>query len=221
MRDEGQLREGILALGRRVAETGLVVGAGGNISAHEDGSEEIIITPSGHNLAQLEAKELVVMTVEGERVRGDLTQSSESNMHLAAYRARPDASVVVHLHPTTSSLLHALGHPIRFLTIDHAYYLRRLAQVPYIASGTVELAEAAARKLSESNVILLRYHGSLIVADSFDLAFSRAANLEAAANATYRALLLGDADTVCPPEYLERVERIEQETGSYAYGQRR
>jgi hypothetical protein len=54
-------------------------------------------------------------------------------------------------------------------------------------------------------VVLLRQHGCLVVADSADLAFSGAINLDAAAEATYRARLLGDDSTACPPEFLEHV----------------
>ena len=127
-------------------------------------------------------------------------------MHLAAHRARPDAAFVVHAHPPKANVLAATGTPIRLITLDHAYYVRRLAQVPYLPSGTAELAAAVADRLSTVDVVVLAHHGCLVVAGDADLAFERVANLEAAATATFEALLLGDTDTVCPPEYLARIE---------------
>ena len=109
-------------------------------------------------------------------------------------------------------MLAATRTPIRLITLDHAYYVRRLAQVPYLPSGSPELAAAVADRLAMVDVVVLAHHGCLVVAADADLAFERVANLEAAAAATVDALLLGDDDTVCPPEYLARVEAREAAT---------
>jgi len=134
-------------------------------------------------------------------------------MHLAAHRARPDAPVALHVHPPHANLLAAMGRPIRLITLDHAYYVRRLALVPYLPSGTTELADAVADRLSEVDVVMLTHHGCLVVASDAETAYERAVNLEAAATATYRALILGDTTTTCPPAYLARVEAQEAATG--------
>jgi hypothetical protein len=62
----------------------------------------------------------------------------------------------------------------------------------------------------------LGHHGCVIVADSFDIGFSRAANLEAAATATYRAHVLGAQVAECPPDFLAEVEA--QEAAGVVYG---
>jgi hypothetical protein len=62
----------------------------------------------------------------------------------------------------------------------------------------------------------LGHHGCVIVADSFDVGFSRAANLQAAATATYRAHVLGAEVAECPPEFLAEVEA--QEAAGVVYG---
>jgi len=198
----------IVELARRVAAAGLVVGAGGNVSART-GPDEILITPSGRRLDQLDPAELVAIRLDGAPVPASATTnapSSESPMHLAAHRARPDLGFVVHAHPVKVNLLAATGRPIRLITLDHAYYVRRLASVPYLASGSDELATSVAQQLEDANVVVLAHHGCLVVAPDADLAFERVVNLEAAAAATFGALLLGDTATVCPPEYLARVE---------------
>ena len=81
--------------------------------------------------------------------------------------------------------------------------------LPYIHSGTIELARAVAEQLDGADVVLLKHHGCLLVATSADLAYHRAMNLEAAATATHRALLLGDETTVTPSEYMERILALE------------
>jgi len=198
----------IVRLGRRVAAAGLVVGSGGNVSVRT-GPDEILVTPSGHGLDELLPEVLVTLGLDGAVRAGTAAPTSEAHMHLAAHRARPDAMVALHLHPPHANLLVALGRTIRLITLDHAYYVRRLAVVPYLPSGSEALAVAVAEHLAEVDVVVLAHHGCLVLAPDADAAFERAANLEAAATATYRALLLGDETTVCPPQYLERIRARE------------
>lgn len=212
--------DAIVDLARRVAAAGLVVGSGGNVSARV-GPDQVMITPTGHRLDQLAPSDLATVHLDGTPASptpGAARASSEAPMHLAAHRARPDLGFVVHAHPPHANLLAATGRPIRLITLDHAYYVRRMARVPYLPSGSDELAAAVADRLSKVDVVVLDHHGCLVVARGADLAFERIANLEAAATATFRALLLGDTDTVCPPEYLARVEAREAERGGPVYG---
>ena len=200
MTDVRTIAEALLFQGQKLVTTGLVVGSGGNLSGRLPGGEGFLITPSGYSIAELSPDQLVRVDFEGKVLEGDLKPSSEWPMHAAAYGARPDAQFVFHLHPPVSTTLHAIGTPIRHLTTDHAYYVRDLHEVPYINSGSPELATAVATQLDGAEVVLLRHHGCLLVADAADLASQRAMNLEAAAMATYRAIQLGDVDTVTPPE---------------------
>ncbi|MDG4834554.1 class II aldolase/adducin family protein [Solwaraspora sp. WMMD1047] len=140
---------------------------------------------------------------------GGLVPSSEVALHLAAYRARPDVRVVVHLHPQSVLLLDALGESIRLVTTDHAFYLRRVARVPFRLPGSEELAELAATAASDgTNCLVLAQHGCSVLADSVELAHKRATNLEEAARLTYRALLAGRLAELpdAPAAFLDRLE---------------
>lgn len=195
----------VVRLSHRLAASGLVVGTGGNVSVRT-GDGEIMVTPSGFALDELTATDLVAIDLDGQvRSSAGGIPSSESHMHVAAHLARPEMPVVVHVHPPYANLLAALGHPIRLITLDHAYYVRRMARVPYLPSGSIELADAVAAQLAGADVVILAHHGCLVVAADAGAAYERVANLEAAATATYRALLLGDTTTVCPPEYMARI----------------
>jgi L-fuculose-phosphate aldolase len=209
MTDRRPIAEALLREGGKLVNAGLVVGTGGNLSGRLDSGDAFIITPSGFSLAELTPEDLVEVRLDGQLPGSGHKPSSEWQMHAEAYRARPDARFVFHLHPPVSATLHAIGKPIRFLTTDHAYYVRDLHEVPYMHSGTIELALAVAAQLDGAQVVLLRHHGCLLVAETADLAYQRAMNLEAAAMATYRALLLGDEETVTPPEYMERIRALE------------
>lgn len=215
---DAALASAVVRLGRRVVAAGLVVGAGGNVSIRT-GPTEVLVTPSAHPLDDLDVADLVPLGLEkGQGPSGGRRPSSESTMHLAAHRARPDADVVLHAHPPYANLLGATGHPLRLLTTDHAFHVRRLGHVPYLTPGSVELADAVAARLADTDVVLLAHHGCLVVAPDADVAFERAVNLEAAATATYRALLLGDTTTTCPPEFLEQMLAREAAAGGPVYG---
>ena len=209
MTDRTSIGEALLAQGRKLVTAGLVVGSGGNLSARTPEGDAFLITPSGYSLAELEPDELAEVGLDGGIRGSGPAPSSEWQMHAEAYRARADALIVFHLHPPVSTTLHAIGKRIRHLTTDHAYYVREIRSVPYIHSGTMELARAVAGELDGADVVLLKHHGCLFVADAPDLAYQRAMNLEAAAMATYRAILLGDETTVTPPEYMERIRSLE------------
>ncbi len=205
-----ELMEQLALAGRRAVSGGLVIGSGGNVSARVPSADECIMSATGTWLDALGPADFSLVGLDGTVRDGHGKPSSELPLHLASYRARPDVNAVIHLHPQYCVLLTALGHPIRLITTDQAYYVREIATTPWIPSGTQELAAASAAALDGGcNCVVLGNHGCSVVADSVELAYKRAANLEEASVATYHALLLGDRDTVCPPGYLERIRAIE------------
>jgi ribulose-5-phosphate 4-epimerase/fuculose-1-phosphate aldolase len=200
-----------MAVGRKAVAAGLVIGSGGNLSARLPGADECVVTCSGSLLDELTPDQFSVVGIaDGELRGGHPVPSSEVPLHLATYRVRPDANALIHLHPQTSVLLDALGHPIRLLTIDHAYYVREVRSTPFIQSGTPELAQAGADAVADGcNCVILGHHGCSVVADTVDLAWKRASNLEEAARATLTMLQLGDTTTACPPSYLATIRAKE------------
>jgi L-fuculose-phosphate aldolase len=203
-----QLKAALVAAGQRIIARGLVAMTGGNLSARVPGADAIMITPTGYDLAEFKESDLVTVDLDGNPIAGDLKPSSELPMHLATYRVRPDAQVIFHLHPFFSNLMAALDEPIHLMTVDPAYYLLDIAYTEFELSGTKELAEVAAQAARQVNVVLLKHHGCMIVADSVKLALVRAENLEVAARMTYYAKLLGKTADV-PEIYMERARRLQ------------
>jgi ribulose-5-phosphate 4-epimerase/fuculose-1-phosphate aldolase len=184
--------ESMCALGRAAVGAGLVVGSGGNLSARVPGADTCWVTGAGTWLGRLTSKDFVeVRIVDGTVVAGDAPPSTEVALHLATYRVRPDVNAVVHLHPQLAVLLDAFGEPVRLITTDHAYYLRRVARTPFHPPGTAELAAAAAAAVADgTNCVILAHHGCSVLGRDVPMAHRRASNLDEAARMTYRALLL-------------------------------
>jgi L-fuculose-phosphate aldolase len=188
----------LVEVGRSAVERGLVLASGGNLSARLPGAGEFVVTGAGTWLDRLTPADFTVVTVEGDIVGGAERPSTEWKLHQRTYRVRPDVHAVVHLHPQHAVLVDALGHPIRLITLDHACYVRSVGTVPYFPNGSDELADAAAEQARDHDCIVLSHHGCSALGEDVGMAYRRALNLEEAAIATYRALLLGDTTTAFP-----------------------
>lgn len=186
-------------VGRQAVTHRLALASGGNLSARLD-ADHFVVTGAGTWLDRLRPDRFVVMNLDGEVVGGQIKPSSEWKLHQRTYRVRSDAAAIVHVHPQHAVLLDALGHEIRFLTLDHAYYVRSVGTTPYFPNGSDELADSAAEQAVDHDCIVLGNHGCSAIGGDVEMAFRRAMNLEEAATTTYRALLLGDSTTTFPAE---------------------
>jgi hypothetical protein len=88
-------------------------------------------------------------------VEGANKPSKEAHFHLAAYRARPDAKAVVHLHSTYATAVSCLSD----LDVEDAmpiftpYYAMRLPKLPvveYYPPGDPQLGPDVERRAAES-----------------------------------------------------------------------
>lgn len=193
---------GAYAVGR-----GLVNASGGNLSARLPAGG-FVVTGTGTWLDRLAADDFAVLDAAGRHVEGP-APSVEWRLHHRTYEVRPDVGAVVHLHPQHAVLVDALGHRVRCLTLDHAYYLREVVRVPFLPSGSEGLAEAAAQAVADGHdAVVLAHHGCSALGADVPMALRRAANLEEAATMTYRLLLLGDTTTDFPAEYRDRIIEV-------------
>jgi ribulose-5-phosphate 4-epimerase/fuculose-1-phosphate aldolase len=176
------------------------------------------VTASGSWLDRLGESDFVrVRIADGSQIApqpGGTAPSSEVALHLHTYRVRPDVNAVVHLHPQSVLLLDALDEPVRLVTTDHAFYLRRVVRVGYHHPGSVVLAsEAAAAVADGANCVILAHHGCSVLGETVELAHKRVRNLEEAAQLTYQALLLGRGDIpACPPAFLQHIGATRPDT---------
>ena len=198
--DEAVLLHELMLTGKKVVERGLAVGSGGNLSFRIPGTETFSITGTGTQLDDLNVDSFAKMNLNGDHLSG-VKPSSEFRVHLESYLSRPDVNVCIHLHPQASVLAAALDLDTKFLTIDHVYYLRKVTRIPWIRSGTQEIANACAEAAKESNVIILENHGCVVLANSVALAYSRVLNLEEASELTIRCKQLGLDPIEVPSAY--------------------
>lgn len=168
---ETALRAAICEAGRRMYQQGLVVGSDGNLSARLDAAR-VLITPSGAHKGFLRPEALLVVDLEGrvlEAPDSTARPSSELNMHLEAYRQRPDVGAVIHAHPPMAIACTVAGISLEQPVLPEVvYHFGAIPTAPYATPGTPEGAAAIRHLIKEYDAILLDRHGSLTVgADVF------------------------------------------------------
>ena len=176
-------------------ELGLVTGSSGNVSRRlgsSGGGELVAITPTGRPHADLKDEDIAVVDFDIEPVEGDLAPSSESLMHVAIYRARPDVRAVIHTHAVYSSVAAVAGLAIPPIVDEMAVALGGAIEVSdYAFPGTMELADSVRDALGERNAALVRNHGAVGVGSDLKEAMEVCKLTERVAQVYLMASILG------------------------------
>ncbi|MFG3551073.1 class II aldolase/adducin family protein [Streptomyces sp. NPDC047725] len=174
--DEAAAWEELVATARRTVSDGLVVGTSGNVSVRV--GDTVLVTPSAVPYDRLTPSDVTGVGLDGRQVLGTLVPTSELPMHLAVYRADPDARAVVHthaVHATAVSLLLTELPPVHYMTAALGGPVR---VAPYAAYGSAELARGMLDALTGRTGCLLRNHGTITYGATLDQAYDRTAQLE-------------------------------------------
>ena len=150
----------IVATGRAFSKAGLVEGSWGNISARINNKGLVAITPSGRSYDGLSCKDIAIITLDGKVKKAKYKPSSESQLHLAIYDARPDIKAVIHTHSIYASACAVAKVPILPVMEDIVQIVGGQVDVcDYALAGTKELAVNAVSALGSKNAVLLANHG--------------------------------------------------------------
>jgi len=200
------LRKQVLEAAREMSRLELVRGTSGNVSARDPGTGLVAITPSSLPYDTLEPEDIMVVDYSGNVIEGTRRPSSETPMHTAVYRARPDVLAVMHTHSPHATAFGVAGSPLRAVTVPLAIYgpvQVALFELP----GTAKLAEECVRSLgSEGMAVLLQNHGILTVGRTLAEALEIAVYVEEGAQV---ALLCHAAGTLklIPERQAQEIKR--------------
>lgn len=186
-----QKRQKLIQYGKKMVENNLTFSTGGNLSIRID-DRSFLITPSGMAYESLKERDLVVMTSEGQILKGDRKPSSEWHMHGAIYNARPEIKVLIHTHSPYVSVVSSLGEelpPISYLIASAGTRTVPLAR--YETFGTKELGEAAVEAMGDCKAVMLANHGLIAGGDTLAQAFSLEQEIEFCAFMYVTALSTG------------------------------
>lgn len=212
MTGDWQLRREMIEIGRRLHAGGLIAASDGNLSCRV-APNQVLITASGTYLGDLTADDFVRMTLEGRPVAGGRKPSSESPLHLAVYRARPDVQAVCHAHPPTATAFSFAGASMATCIIPEVVLtLGTIPTAPYATPGSDEGPRAIAGLIGDHDAILLERHGVVTAGKDVKDAFYKMEKVEHAAHILLTARQLGKVIPLSRDE-LSRLAELRERLG--------
>jgi L-fuculose-phosphate aldolase len=189
---EAEARHQIVDAGNRLHDRFFVASNDGNISARLS-ETEILITPTSINKGDVSEDQIIKIDMAGHVITGNLKPSSETKMHLAVYKTRPDVRAIVHAHPPT-----ATGFAACHIRLDQDIILPEvifgLGKIGFAAYGTPsteEIPDAVVKEIPDCEALLLSNHGALTVGADVLQAFYRMEVLEMYAKVRLVTHILG------------------------------
>ena len=117
-----QLKQQVLEANLDLPRYGLVTFTWGNVSGIDRERGLVVIKPSGVDYDKMGIDDMVVLTLDGEQVEGDLRPSSDTPTHLVLYRQYADLGGVVHTHSTHATAWAQARRAIPILGTTQADY---------------------------------------------------------------------------------------------------
>ncbi len=212
-----QARQEVLNAAREIAASGMVIGTWGNVSARSRDVEGFVITPSGMDYGSMTAEDMVVVDYDRQVLEGSFKPSSETPLHLAIYKARPDVHAIVHVHSPFATAFAVAGRSIPVILEETAQAIgHEIAVVPYALAGSRKLGEYAVQTLGTAGcAALLAHHGVIGCANTVSQALRICYVTEQTAQIALYAHMLGSVPSL--PE--EEINRLHQ--GFKNYGQKK
>lgn len=204
------IKEYVVTASHILSHEGVVEGHG-HISARIPGTDQFVI-PARRTPGLVRFEDVLTINLANQKVAGEGNPNSETILHTAVYRARPDVNSVCHTHSHGSLILSSVGVSLRPLTI-HGMYFRDgvpIYQRPVIIvreDYAVEMAKA----LGQHRAVQLRTHGLVVVGPDVRRACIETINYELEANIFISAMQLGK------PQYLSN-EELDEFQGSSPLG---
>lgn len=106
-----KVRAQVVAASRRLHQNGWVANHDGNVSVRLKGNR-FLITPTAVSKADVDDSMLIIVDAAGKVLEGRKKPFGELELHLAVYRARPEADAVLHAHPPHATAMGLAGAPL-------------------------------------------------------------------------------------------------------------
>ncbi len=197
-RSEYALREEIVRIGKLMWEKNFIAAGDGNLSVRL-GTDRLLCTPSGLSKGFLNAEQLLVIDLQGNKIGAnfgaarELIPSSEIKLHLECYRQRADIQAVVHAHPPSAISCTLVGISLAKCILPEVVYdLGTIPTLPYATPTSIEGPERIRELIPRYDALMLERHGSVTVGKNLWEAYMRLERLE------HSALIALQANAVQP-----------------------
>jgi L-fuculose-phosphate aldolase len=192
MASNRQHRLEIVQFGRLLHANRFVAATDGNLSVRLDDTR-LLITPTSISKGRMRASDMVIVNMDGKRLAGQRSVSTELGMHLLIYRLRPDVNGIVHAHPPTATGFAASGYDLnRPLVCEVVVGLGSIPLARYGTPGTPELTDALEPLIPHHDAILMANHGVVTFGPSLESAYMKMETVEHFARIALVTHLLGN-----------------------------
>lgn len=204
------LKKQVIEYAVKAEEKRLCQQGSGNFSIRDPETGYICVTPTGVDRTELSFHDIIVMNLDAEVIEsesGGLRPTSESLMHIQAYKSRSDINAVAHTHSrfaTAFAILNktipAVVYETMILNCKNGY----IPVAPYGRPGTSALSASIIEPLKISDAVLLQSHGTLAVGHTLKEALLKISYTEEFAEIYYYALTIaGKEPPVIPTSELQ------------------
>ncbi len=210
------LKRKVVEIAKKAEKDGFCKCKSGNFSLKDKETGYILITPSAVSRELLEEKDIIVVNGEGTVIENKSTHkpSTETLMHLMAYKTREDVFGVCHTHAPFSTAFAVQKKEIKPVVLEAMAYGERVPVAKYGRTGTEALAQSIVEPLRISNACLLESHGALTVGKDIDEAFLNMQYIEEVARINIYAMVVGGGKEA--PEFpKEEFEAIRKSDSSH------
>lgn len=179
------IKEAIIFYSRKLKRLNFLAGSSGNLSIRY--KDIIFITPSQKDKEDLKINDISEINLEG-KVLNKITPSSEYLLHCYIYKNRKDINAIVHTHPPFTiaySITRTKYNP--HLTVECKYPIKFARFIP---PGTKELALEVAKKVKDTNAVILENHGLVSAGETIEKATILTEEIENLFKINFLVLLL-------------------------------
>ena len=227
-----ELKEIVYEANMLLPKYGLVTFTWGNVSGIDREMGLVVIKPSGVPYAELKAKDMVVVDLDGNVVEGELNPSTDMPTHVELYKAFPKIGGAVHTHSSWATSWAQAGRGIPCYGTTHADYL--YGEVPCVRcltkeeidegyeknTGLLIAADFRDRDYEAMPAVLCKNHGPFTWGKDPVTAVHNAVVLEECAKMAARCEMI-NPDVEPAPGYLQDKHYLRKHGPNAYYGQKK
>lgn len=202
-----KVRSELVAASRRLHSMGWVANHDGNISVRLTG-KRLLITPTAYSKADVDDSSLIIVDLDGKVLEGRKKPFSELELHLAAYRARPEIEVVLHAHPPCATAFGLAGLELSPVAMPELVVSLgdRIPTLPRAMPKTPEAVKGVEAAAAQVDAMLLGGNGALTLGADLSQALLRMELVEHYAKILTAARQLGPIAPLPPADVAKLLE---------------
>ena len=165
------LEKSFLSVCKIASEYDLIRSSSGNLSIR-DSENSMLIKGSGAWMRYMNREDISYCSWDNGNfnVLNSVKPSIEYPLHISVYKERADVTHVLHFQAPYATALSASDYSGNYdVIVEIPYYCYPIASIGYFPPGSSELADAIKNEIKNgANVIQMKNHGQVAVADSAD-----------------------------------------------------